>query len=119
MKNKGFTLVEVLATITLLGLLALLITPKVLEQKEKKEKEINNSEKQVLFSDAGSYVRDNSKYIIKSENVFCISVNKLIEEEYISMDADDFKDNIIKVTVDENENFIYNIDNKCIEKNEE
>ncbi|MBE6160452.1 MAG: type II secretion system protein [Lactobacillales bacterium] len=115
MKNKGFTLIEVLAVITMLGLLALVVTPLVLEQQDKKEKELTSAQKQVLFSDAGSYVRDHSKYIIKSENVFCITVNTLIEEDYISMDDDEFKDNTIKVTVDENENFVYSIDNKCSE----
>lgn len=118
MKNRGFTLIEVLAVITILGLLALVITPMLLEQKDKKEKELNEAQKQVIFSDAGNYVRNNSKYIIKSENVFCITVNTLIEEDYISMDADEFKDNTIKVVVDENENFIYSINNKCSEKNE-
>lgn len=115
MKNKGFTLVEVLAVVTLLGLLALVITPKVLEQKEKKEKDLSEAEKQVLFSDASNYVRDNEKYIIKSENTFCIKVEKLIEEDYISMDASNFKDEVIKVTVDENDNFLYSIDNNCVE----
>lgn len=115
MKNKGFTLVEVLAIVTLLGLLALVVVPNVLEQQDKKEKELSEAQKQVLFSDAGTYVRDNSKYIIKAENIFCIGVNTLIEEDYISMDAKDFRDNIIKVTVDENENLFYSIDNKCSE----
>ena len=115
MKNKGFTLVEVLAIVSLLGLLALVVGPKVLEQKDKKEKELNTAQKKVIFSDAGNYVRDNSKYIIKTGNVFCITVNTLIEEDYISMAADDFKDNTVKVTVDENENFVYSIDNKCSE----
>lgn len=115
MKNKGFTLVEVLAIVSLLGLLALVVGPKVLEQKENKEKELNEAQKQVLFSDAGNYVRDNSKYIIKSGNVFCITVNTLIEEDYISMDAEAFKDNTVKVTVDENENFFYSINNQCTE----
>ena len=56
-----------------------------------------------------------SKYIIKSGNVFCISVNTLIEEDYVSMSADNLKNNTIKITVDDNENFFYSIDNKCTE----
>lgn len=115
MNNKGFTLVEVLSIVILLSLLMLLVVPNLMEQKDKKEKEISEAEKQVLFTDAGNYVRDNSKYIIKSGNVFCISVNTLIEEDYISMSADSLKDNMIKVTVDDNENFFYSIDNKCTE----
>ena len=115
MNNKGFTLIEVLSIIILLSLLALLVVPNVLEQKDKKEKEISEAEKQVLFTDAGNYVRDNSKYVIKSGNVFCITVNTLIEEDYVSMSADNLKNNTIKITVDDNENFFYSIDNKCVE----
>ncbi|MBP3461127.1 MAG: prepilin-type N-terminal cleavage/methylation domain-containing protein [Bacilli bacterium] len=117
MNKKGFTLVEVLAVVLLLGLLALVVTPKVLEQKDKKENEITEAEKKVLYSDAGEYVRNNTKYNIKEGNVFCIKVNTLIEEDAISMDADDFKDQIIKITVDENTNFNYSLTNNCKEVN--
>ena len=117
MNKKAFTLVEVLAVVLLLGLLALVVTPKVLEQKDKKENEITEAEKKVLYSDAGEYVRNNTKYNIKEGNVFCIKVNTLIEEDAISMDADDFKDQIIKITVDENTNFNYSLTNNCKEVN--
>jgi prepilin-type N-terminal cleavage/methylation domain-containing protein len=117
MNKKGFTLVEVLAVVLLLSLLALVLTPKVLEQKAKKEKELTEVEKKVLYSDASEYVRNNSKYNIKEGNVFCIKVNDLIEADAISMDADDFKDKIVKVTVDENDNFIYIMADECQEIN--
>ena len=70
-----------------------------------------------MYSDAGEYVRNNTKYNIKEGNVFCIKVNTLIEEDAISMDADDFKDQIIKITVDENTNFNYSLTNNCKEVN--
>lgn len=117
MKNKGFTLVEVLAVVLLLGLLTLVLTPLVLEQRDKKLKELNDVEKKVIYSDAGEYVKNHPYYKIKEGNVFCINVSTLIEEDAISMDAEDFKDQIIKVSVDSNNNFVYNIGNKCKEIN--
>ncbi len=114
--KKGFTLIEVLAVISLLALLALVFTPKILEQQEKKEKEISEASKQILYTDASNYINDNDKYIIKENNTFCIKVKTLIDDNYISMDADQFKDETIKVIVDKNNNFIYSIDKKCVEK---
>lgn len=114
MKNKGFTLIEILAVVLLLGLLALVIGPRVLEQKNKKEKELTEAEKQVLYTDAGEYVRDNLNiYNIKPGNIFCIQVNTLINEDKVSMDAESFKNKIVKISVDDNNNFINNIVDKC------
>ncbi len=117
MNKKGFTLIEVLAVVLLLGLLALVVTPRVLEQKDKQEKKITESEKKILYADASEYVRNNTKYNIKEGNIFCIRVNTLIDENKISMDADDFKGKIIKITVDENTNFNYDIVDECKEVN--
>lgn len=114
MKNKGFTLVELLAVVTLLGLLALVVGPRVLEQQEKKEKEVSEATKRLLFSDAGEYVSENyEKYHVKAGNVFCIQVNELIDNDKISTDADNFKNKIVKISVDENDNFMYSLVENC------
>lgn len=117
MKNKGFTLIEVLAVVLLLALLALVIAPKVIEQRDKKTKELNEASKKILFSDAGEYIRNNN-YDVISGNVYCISVSTLINEDAISMDAKNFQNDIIKVTIDEDYNFVYSVDNNCKEVNE-
>ena len=113
MKNRGFTLIELLAVVILLSLLALFTIPKILEQKENKEKQISEAEKQVLYTDAGTYIRENNSEDITPGQVFCVNVDTLIDEDYISMDAEDFKNDTIKVTVDKNNNFVYAIDNNC------
>ena len=113
MKNRGFTLIELLAVVILLSLLALFTIPKILEHKENKEKQISEAEKQVLYTDAGTYIRENNSEDITPGQVFCVNVDTLIDEDYISMDAEDFKNDTIKVTVDKNNNFIYSIENDC------
>lgn len=112
--KKGFTLVELLAVVTLLSLIALLVVPNVLEQKEKKEKEIDEATKQVLYVDAGNYIRDNDYDIIPG-NVYCIGVNTLKDNGYLSINADDFSTKIIKITIDQNDNFIYSFVDECQE----
>ena len=112
--KKGFTLIELLAVITLLSLIALLILPNVLEQKEKTEKNLTESEKKVLYTDADKYIRDNS-YDIIPNNVYCISISTLKDSGYASIDTTDFNNQIIRVTIDQNDNFVYSIVNSCEE----
>lgn len=113
MKNKGFTLVELLAVIILLSIIALIAVPKVLEQKEKKEKEISEATKKVLYADAETYLKENNEDDITPGQSFCIGVETLINEGYISMDADDLKDETVKLTIDENGNFITSLSSNC------
>jgi competence protein ComGC len=114
--KKGFTLIEVLAVITLLGLLALLIMPNVLEQKNKKEKEVDEATKKILYVDAEKYIRDNN-YNILPGNVFCVGVDTLYNGGYLSIDATEYNDKIIKVVVDNNLNYMYSVTNVCNDVN--
>ncbi len=113
MKNKGFTLVELLAVIILLSIIALIAVPKVLEQKEKKEKEISEATKKVLYADAETYLKENNEDDIIPGQSFCIGVETLIDEGYISMDADDLKNETVKVTVDDNSNLVSSLSSNC------
>ena len=113
MKNKGFTLIELLSVIVLLSLLALLVIPKIKKKKEKKEKEISLAKKKVLYSDAEKYLKENNEDDITPGQEFCISVETLINEGYISMDADDLKNETVKVTVDNNSNLVSSLSNNC------
>ena len=121
MNNKGFTLIEITAVVMLLALLLLLVLPKVLEVKENSNEKISNNVKKILYSDAGEYVRTklndqgNNVYTIKAGNVFCISVNTLINANATSVDVSDFRSSIIRVSVDENNNFNYSMPKTCTE----
>lgn len=112
--RKGFTLVELLAVVTLLSLIALLVVPNVLEQKEKKEKEVDEATKQVLYVDASNYIRDNNYDIIPG-NTYCIGISNLKNAGYTNVDTSNFDTETIKITIDENDNFIYSIVNECQE----
>jgi prepilin-type N-terminal cleavage/methylation domain-containing protein len=113
MKQKGFTMIELLAVITLLGLLTLIITPKVLEQKQNKEKELEESNKQLLYSDASTYIYNNpANYALKEGKIYCINVQTLIDNGS-TVDEEDYKDKIVKVTIDEDETMNFNLVDKC------
>ena len=117
MKNRGFTLIELVSVIVLLSLLMLVVLPNVLEQTKKKEKQLSDVEKKVLYSDASNYIRNND-YTIKEGNIFCINIATLIDEGATSIDATDFRDKIIKVSVDDDTNFMYSMVDNCTSVNQ-
>lgn len=79
--KKGFTLVEILAVIVIIGLLGLLITPKIKSiissNREKSYKEIERR----LEEAAGKYITEN--YIDSSVNEITITKDDLINNNYI------------------------------------
>jgi len=113
MKNKGFTIIELLAVIILLSIIALIVVPKILEQKEKQDKKIKESQKELIYASSNIFIKENNEDDIIPGNVFCITVQSLIDEGYINIDVDYYKEDTVKVFVDDNNNLISSIDNKC------
>ena len=48
-KNKGFTLVELLAVIVIIGATSILIVPKLIERFEVKKEDLNKQAKELLY----------------------------------------------------------------------
>lgn len=61
MKKKGFTLIELLAVLTLLGLILGLVFPNIVDQVQKKRKEIDDSKLNLIYSGAKKYCKENNK----------------------------------------------------------
>ncbi len=57
-KNKGFTLVELLAVIVILGLIALIAVPIVLNNIKKTKEDLYNTQIELIKAGAVSYVTD-------------------------------------------------------------
>lgn len=57
-KNKGFTLVELLAVIVILGLIALIAVPMVLNNIKKTKEDLYNTQIELIKAGALSYVTD-------------------------------------------------------------
>ena len=58
-KNKGFTLVELLGVIILLGVIAVIITPNILKLEKKSEKELFEDSVNALIRGAQMYYANN------------------------------------------------------------
>ena len=77
MKSKGFTLVEVIAVILLIGLLTIMVIPSVISQVGNKSEEINDITKNMIFSATKLYLDNNN---IEVTDTNCdITLQKLID----------------------------------------
>ncbi len=79
-KEKGFTLVELIATIVIIGLIALFALPQVLNQYSNHTEELSKQQEDMIVETARSYVLENGgKYPNKGggEN-YCISMQEMI-----------------------------------------
>ncbi len=82
--KKGFTLVELLVVIVVLGLLATIVYPSVLGIINTGKKETLDSQKKIIVKAAKEWGVKN--YAKLPDNECFVSVNTLIDEGYISSD---------------------------------
>lgn len=109
--KKGFTLVELLAVIVLLGIIGLIATPTVTNViKNNKEKALNH-QKELIIRAARNWANANSFNISENEMV---SVNTLQSEGYlenINIDEIDYND-CVKITKQKNK-YTFTFEEKC------
>ena len=102
MKNKGFTLAEVLGVVVILGLLVIVAFPPLLNQLKKSKNTLSEAELKILGEAAGLYIDDHlSNYPTVEDNVYCISLDTLVKNGYL-------KSPIIDATTNEEINEVNN-----------
>lgn len=78
--KKGFTLVELLGVIVLLGLLTIIAAPPILNQIKKTKEKLSSATETLLSSAAEEYVEEHlTNYPIKDGNVYCITLKTLVD----------------------------------------
>lgn len=124
MKNKGFTLMELLGVIIILGILALVTFPPVLNQIKKAKQELENSTRILIIEAAKDYYEDHvDDYVKTNGNTYCISVNALVENNYLNKKIKDENFNDIDTTKKvrltyNNEKVNYDVVEECINSGE-
>lgn len=104
MKNKGFTLVELLACIVLLAAVMLLVYPNVLERIQEEETEIVNKKKELIYTAAYDYIYENKNiYPVMEGKIYCVNMGYL--SSLGRMPVDDYED-VLKVNGLSN-NYVY------------
>ena len=82
--KKGFTLIEMIAVVGIIGLMSIIIMPNIINQISDKKKELSDVTKTMIYKSAEAYMVDNLyKYPKKTSNVYCIKLRTLINEGYL------------------------------------
>lgn len=84
--KKGFTLVEVMAVILLIGLLSIFAIPAVVNQVSKKSEEVDAVTEKIIYSAAELYMNQNN--ITVEEGSYCeITLQLLIDKDYLDQSS--------------------------------
>jgi len=114
-KRNGFTLVELMAVIIIISLIALLTFPNIINQIKKTKKSNNKMIEDVVIEQAKKYVSDNNDELLEDE--YCMPISTLIDNDYIKEDIvniNDIKDNkVVHITLDNNNSYEVLDKNKC------
>ena len=119
-KKSGFTLVELIGVVILLGLIALIAIPPIMNSVRKTKGEISDASKEILYSATASYLSAHeNEYPKTNGNVYCITLSDLVKEEYLATEVYDSVtgepislDNKVEVIVG-NGSYSYNLNNNC------
>ena len=114
-KRNGFTLVELMAVIIIISLIAILTFPNIVNQIKKTKKSNNKMVEDLLIAQAKKYVSDNKDELLEDE--YCMPISTLIDNDYIKEDIvniNDIKDNkVVHITLDNNNSYEVLDKNKC------
>ena len=121
--KKGFTLIEMIAVVGIIGLMSIIVMPNIINQISGKKKELSDVTAEIIFKSAESYMDNNiTKYPKKSMNVYCIKLQTLINEGYLESMVGDLEINkdldtsrLVRTIVNEYGDYS---DFKILEKNE-
>lgn len=112
--KKGFTLVELLGTITLLGLLMLVAYPAIMNQIEKKQNEVDDAKMKLIESGTEDYLTSHQNtYPYRVGNAYCILLSDIVEENKIAVDISDVKQKGIQVVMGDHYQYSYHLVDTC------
>lgn len=107
MKKNGFTLVELLAVVIILALLAMFALPRVLNQFSNYREGLDEDQRQLIIEAARVYVNENvGKFLggtVTNPKTYCIELETLVDDGALNkkfLDKTKFGDYIVKVTYD-------------------
>lgn len=117
MKNKGFTLAELIAVISVLGIICILVVPKINNIIKKQYQEVYENQLKILIDSAKKYVANNANDL-DYESSFLLTVDELYNEGYLN------KNDVINPMTNEkitscvairwqNNQYEYEIDDDC------
>ena len=107
--KKGFTLIETIVVVGIIGLLSILVLPIIINQISSKKEDIAEATKKLIFSATDLYLNNNvNTYPKTPSEKYCIDLQTLIDEEYLKSPIKDVANGknvntsrLVKTTVNE------------------
>lgn len=116
--KKGFTLIEILAVVTIIGLMFILVIPKITTSLKNKKKDVDTTTNNLIVTAAKSYVLDNSSKFDKIDNnIYCLPITTLTKKDYLDSPVKNITDdkditNSKSVKISYNKGFKYEVVDK-------
>ena len=116
--KKGFTLIEILAVVTIMGLIFILVIPKIGTSLKHKKKDVDTTTNNLIITAAKNYVNDNHDMFDKVDNnTYCLPLTTLTKKDYLDSPVKNVTDDLditnsksVKITY--NKGFKYEVVDK-------
>ena len=83
-KKNGFTLIEILAVVTIIGLIFILVLPKITNSLKNKKGDVDRTTTNLVLSATKLYVSDHSSKFEKTDgNISCMPLHQLVRKGYL------------------------------------
>ena len=113
--KKGFTLIEILAVVTIMGLIFILVIPKI---GTSLKKDVDTTTNNLIITAAKNYVNDNQDTFDKIDNnIYCLPLTTLTKKDYLDSPVKNVTDDLditnsksVKITY--NKGFKYEVVDK-------
>lgn len=110
MNKKGFTLIELMGVIVILGVLGLIVFPAVLNQMKKTDTNLSEANRKIIYSAADDYINDHKDAFeakIKNDEDIVLSISQLVSEGYLNSDINFKNYSYIEVSVRDGVTYSY------------
>ena len=111
-EKKGFTLIELMGVIVLLGILGLVVFPAILNQMKKVDTSLSEANRKIVYSAADDYIKDNRNNFqtqIENDSNIVIELDDLVNGGYLSKDIDVKDYRFVEVSVREGVPYNYKL----------
>lgn len=89
MKNKGYTLLELLGVMIILALIVSLVFPSIINFIKSSNEDKDNLTRNLVYNAAEMFIEDNAnKYYSNNGSRYCINIETLIENNYLKGDLE-------------------------------
>ena len=87
-------MIEILAVVSIVGLLFILVIPKITNSLKNKKKDVDITTNNIIITAAKNYVHDNvSKFEKIDNNIYCLPLTTLIKKDYLDSPVKNVTDN--------------------------